>query len=558
MTLQENRIGSSNIILNFQAYVSPVKCDMMDVLHSRASVFQNGCDGYHLELRRLPVSIRAISDRLPQPMELELLRQSTGNRGLGQREDFRLYKRGPGQTADIVGHPHRQRNKSSSGFRPQMGAGQHRVHAGIPRCTFQQEDQGEYLKGMYAQGLEEGVIYWETRKGLGGLYEINPDPKFEGTNGQSALPGFIDADIDLTEEVISSFKQDNPNFVGHKRIYYSLRFDSPANLESQLERLHEAMEKYPDQRDRLGFGRRRGCWQLAPPLHRYLHPTERSGNRESKVPLYLHIAETNFLEDLITTGNDVDSVATIQNLYESLLLKTERIGQGLGFYKHPYLLKKLKDSGTPIEVTLVANQMLGYTPDIRNHPGQLYYRMGIPITISGNDPSLYGYDEVTVDWYEAFMSWALNLGDLKTIAFNSLQYSAMNGNEKITAMGIWDTMWDDYIAKMSAEACSEDFSDKTATFGQILPNEGALTGKTKVHLFGRNFEVGMCETITCQFGDLLPSPGFYISNQHIICEAPVNEDGQARTVPVSVVLGEEAPIDTGFTFSYKFPSLTGN
>ena len=428
---------------------------------------------------------------------------------------------------------------------------------GFPDVLSNKKIKGDYLKGMYAQGLEEGVIYWETRKGLGGLYEINPDPEFEGSNGQSALPGFIDADIDLTEDVMSSFKQDNPNFVGHKRIYYSLRFDSPSNLESQLERLHEAMEKYPDHV--IGWDLV-GDEDAGNSLLHYIDTFIQLNDPEtgkSKVPLYLHIAETNFLEDLITAGNDVDSVATIQNLYESLLLKTERIGQGLGFYKHPYLLKKLKDSGTPIELTLVANQMLGYTPDIRNHPGQLYYRMGIPITISGNDPSLYGYDEVTVDWYEAFMSWALNLGDLKTIAFNSLQYSSMNDDEKAAAMGIWDTMWDDYIAKMSAEACSEDFADRTATFGQILPTEGALTGKTKVHVFGRNFEVGMCKTITCQFGDLPASPGFYISNQHIICEAPANEGGQAQTVPVSVVLGEEEPLDTGFTFSYKFPSLTG-
>ena len=58
--------------------------------------------------------------------------------------------------------------------------------------------------------------------------------------------------------------------------------------------------------------------------------------------------------------------------------------------------------------------------------------MGIPIVLSGDDPALFGYDEVTVDWYEAYMAWGLNLGDLKKLALNSLtpQWDDRRGKER--------------------------------------------------------------------------------------------------------------------------------
>jgi adenosine deaminase CECR1 len=55
-----------------------------------------------------------------------------------------------------------------------------------------------------------------------------------------------------------------------------------------------------------------------------------------------------------------------------------------------------------------------------------------------------------LDWYEAFMAWGLNLGDLRHLAMNSLQYSSLSASEKITAMAKWKIAWDIMIVLQTA------------------------------------------------------------------------------------------------------------
>lgn len=54
----------------------------------------------------------------------------------------------------------------------------------------------------------------------------------------------------------------------------------------------------------------------------------------------------------------------------------------------------------------------------------------------------------------------------------------------------------------------------------ILPVEGANTGTTPVHIYGRNFTGAICKELRCKFGELESAMVMYVSNNHIICEAP--------------------------------------
>ena len=420
-----------------------------------------------------------------------------------------------------------------------------------------------YLTAMYEQGLEEGITYWETRRSVGPMYSVNPDPRFNGTSGQEVLPGGIGLDINITLGLVEKFTKLHPEFIGHKRIYYNTRQDSTASISRDVGIVAETMITYPDHV--LGWdlvGEEDAGNSLLYYLGNFvqLHDVETG---KSKIPLYLHTGETNWLEDLLASGNNLDPVSTLQNSYEALLLNTKRIGHGIGFIKHPYLLQMLKERGIALEICTVSNQLLGYSPDIRNHPGQEFYRMGIPIALSGDDPATFGYDEVTVDWYEAYMAWGLNLGDLKKLALNSLMYSGMSDSEKKVAIEQkWKPMWDKYIKSKKLEACGRDYTSEARNegrdviFAQILPKQGAIIGTTKVHLFGRNFEVGICRSIVCQFGSMNSTQAVYISNQHIVCQAPDFGDGKNRTVPVSITLDGNNFINTGFNFTYMFEPIT--
>ena len=49
---------------------------------------------------------------------------------------------------------------------------------------------------------------------------------------------------------------------------------------------------------------------------------------------------------------------------------------------------------------------------MRNHPAVSYYKSGIPIVIAGDDPGSFGYNDLTFDYYLAFMSWGMSSLDL--------------------------------------------------------------------------------------------------------------------------------------------------
>jgi adenosine deaminase CECR1 len=72
-----------------------------------------------------------------------------------------------------------------------------------------------------------------------------------------------------------------------------------------------------------------------------------------------------------------------------------------------------KDKGICIECCPLSNFVLGYTKDLRQHPVSYLLRRGVPVSISSDDPGLFGYEGVTLDYAYAAGAWQLNLRDLK-------------------------------------------------------------------------------------------------------------------------------------------------
>lgn len=124
--------------------------------------------------------------------------------------------------------------------------------------------------------------------------------------------------------------------------------------------------------------------------------------------------------------------------------------------------------------------MLGYVPDQRHHPAITYLRYGIPVVLGADDPATFGYNEFTLDWYEAFMAWGLYLGDRRHLATNSLQYSSLSASEKITAMAKWKIAWDIFITETKSKACMHTFQNLTPIVFRIFPKEGHINGDTKI------------------------------------------------------------------------------
>ena len=419
----------------------------------------------------------------------------------------------------------------------------------------------EYLRALYRTSLSEGVQYLETRKPLGAflMYEMNENAT--ETCGKHYLEtpensGYLE--ISKTLEILREFIKENPSFIGHKRITRALRIFPVETMRKNLEKAVELHQAHPEHV--IGFdlvaeedSGNSHLYYLENFMENYDAKTQ-----ESRIPFYQHTAETNWPDDLITSVNEHDPLATIQNAYEAILLGARRVGHGLGYIKHPHLLSLLRENNVAIETCPVSNQLLGYVPDLRNHPAVHYLRAGVPVVLGTDDPGTFGYDHFTIDWYMVFMAWGLDLSDLKRLATNALEYSGMATLERKKAMGKFNLAWNKYISAVKDEACKAKLDANEPVVGRIFPREGAKTGGTKVHIYGRNFEKAISETlckgekVRCRFGSV-ESEGLYVSNYHIICESPPPTNDKVVGVEVQLA---DVWLSSKQNFTYRHDVVT--
>ena len=418
----------------------------------------------------------------------------------------------------------------------------------------------EYIKAMLNTSLEEGVQYLENRIALdGALYVLDPDPKYASSNGKRLLDNNTDTELNLTISVIEEFIRDNPDFIGMKRIIYSVRsFTTNTDIKQAIQNVLPFHRKYPtwvvgyDLVAEEDAGKSH-LFFLESFLTLYDDATKRK-----KMDLFLHTAETSFPGDQKMSRYANDPVSALKNSYDAIMLGAKRVGHGLGFIKHPYLMKVLKDKKIAVETCPVSNQLLGLQADLRNHPAQTYLRYGIPVVLGSDDPGSFGYDYVTVDWYMAYFGWGLDLADLKLLAQNALEYSAMTVDEKKSAVMKFESLWNRYINETRSQACSSSFSG-TPAFAKVLPQEGARSGSTKVYIYGSNFQKGICKPVKCKFGNQPARQTQLVSPELIICESPPlagsrrrrsTENGQTFSLQVS--FDGTTYVETNHNFTYMY------
>ena len=423
----------------------------------------------------------------------------------------------------------------------------------------------KFLEELYLHSIGEGVTYIETRSGLGSSPELIYvlDSEYESSNGKKYLDTTGEYDVQVTLEVIENITNEHPQFIGHKRILAAYRQQTHEDVQSTIDRTASLSATYPHHIvgfDMVGHedAGNSHLYYLAELLRQ--HGDE---NGRNSLSYFLHTAETKWPDDLLTSGNVDDPLGTCQNVYEALLLGAKRVGHGTCFTKHPYLTEVAKQNEVAIEVCPVSAQILGYYPDLRNHPGISLFRSGGDIVLGSDDAGVFGVDDFTVDWYEVFMAWGLDLADLKQLALLSLKHSSMSEEERHEAIQTkWKPSWEQYIHELYQEACSLNLSGMAQPlFSRILPREGTSLESTAVHIFGRNFESGICneENIKCMFGNMESPRAFYKSNQHIICESPIPETGNQQdffdhtnplTVSVLITLNGIDYLVTGENFTY--------
>jgi adenosine deaminase CECR1 len=127
------------------------------------------------------------------------------------------------------------------------------------------------------------------------------------------------------------------------------------------------------------------------------------------------------------------------------MLKTRRLGHGFNLSFFPTAQAEIIRSETCVEVSPLSNQILGYITDLRMHPAHAWIKHGMQISISPDDPSIFGYTGVTPDYWSIFLAWELDLRSLKQLAINSIRYSFLEENKKKAALENWNKKWIDFV-----------------------------------------------------------------------------------------------------------------
>ncbi len=153
------------------------------------------------------------------------------------------------------------------------------------------------------------------------------------------------------------------------------------------------------------------------------------------MPLYLHEGETLWHDE--------------SNIRAAYLLGARRVGHGLNLFCFPHLERDFIRRCVPLEVCPVSNQALRYVGDLRLHPANQYLRDGVTCVVSSDDPGVFGNDGLSYDFWEALLAWDLDLADLKRLALNSIECSAMREAEKRGARTRWDKKWDRFIQDLA-------------------------------------------------------------------------------------------------------------
>ena len=159
---------------------------------------------------------------------------------------------------------------------------------------------------------------------------------------------------------------------------------------------------------------------------------------KSDLALYLHCGESLAVRD--------------DNVADAYLLGARRIGHGISLYRYPALMESYAKDAVAIEVSPMSDFRLGYVSDLRLHPGALYLRNGNQLVLCSDAGTFVEPAVLVDDFYAATLCWDMTLADIKALCRNSINYSSLSQEDKMSLMAAWETQWDAFVKAQLAQA----------------------------------------------------------------------------------------------------------
>ncbi|CAB3222154.1 unnamed protein product [Arctia plantaginis] len=265
---------------------------------------------------------------------------------------------------------------------------------------------------------KDNVMYVEVRSVLPKLYDLDGtvyDQKVTAKSYRKAIKKFVSA---------------HPEFIGAKLIFAPSRQVDAQTVEEYVKLARELKNEVPD--IFAGFDLV-GREDLGNPLIEFASIL----NDAKDLKFFFHAGETDWY------GSSTD-----MNLIDAVLLGAKRIGHAYALTKHPVVMKHVIENDIGLEINIVSNAVLSLVKDIRNHPLSVFLSHNLPVVLSSDDPGAWEADPLSDDFYIAFVGVSSKFSDLrmlKTLALNSLKYSALDPVEKQRAIRSFHQKWDDFV-----------------------------------------------------------------------------------------------------------------
>lgn len=277
----------------------------------------------------------------------------------------------------------------------------------------------QYFYDALKEFRNDKVMYIEFRSVLPPLYEL------DGTTFDEVVTA------KAYKKSILTFMKDYPDFIGAKLIYAPSRFVDEEKVEAYISIARDIKHNVPE--IFAGFDLV-GQEDKGEPLVEFL-PILLEGSKDLKY--FFHAGETNWY-----------GTTTDENLIDAILLGAKRLGHAYALTKHPVLIKYVMEKRIALEVNVISNNVLALVRDVRNHPLATFLAKGLPVVLSSDDPGIWEADPISHDFYVAFQGVASKSADLKllkTLALNSLKFSALSKAQKKRAIEYFNIEWNQFI-----------------------------------------------------------------------------------------------------------------
>lgn len=142
-----------------------------------------------------------------------------------------------------------------------------------------------------------------------------------------------------------------------------------------------------------------------------------------------------------------------QHVRDTLLLGAQRIGHGLNTITDPDTLLLMRHGPYLIEINLISNRLLDYTPDYSTHPFPEYLRTDIPVALTTDDRGMWD-STLTDEYYVAVKEFNLSWQELIGLARQSLKHSFLPDNVKQAELNTYEQKIKKFTGKLERQGIS--------------------------------------------------------------------------------------------------------